>query len=53
MSTALIIVCIVLCIAIVLVILTQLGSGIQLDKIWRNRMHRDQAGGRERQHFNG
>ncbi len=43
MTTVLIIVCIVFCIAIVGAVVGHLGYGIKRDKVWRARAHRNWA----------
>lgn len=41
MTTALIVVCIVFCVAVILAIVTHLGVGIARDITWRERISRD------------
>ena len=43
MTTVLIIVCIVFCVAVVLAIVSHLGMGIASDKAWRGRIGRYHA----------
>lgn len=48
MTTALIVVCIVFCIAVAVAVVGHLGYGINRDKAWRMHVHRDRAARRRR-----